>query len=128
MHRIALLMVILSLLGGPAVNGICSTGPLDDWTQRHSEGSGAFGDVAYGGGIFVAIGHSPVGTIYRSPDGVTWDRVHSITGAYASGVVVGDGGIAISGGTRDGRSAAAVWIGPRLDPEAPPPEPPMPEN
>jgi hypothetical protein len=68
-------------------------------------------------------GASGVLTVLTSPDGVTWDRIHSITGAYASDVVVSDNGIAIAGGTRDGRSAAAVWIGPHLDPEAPPPEP-----
>ena len=67
-------------------------------------------------------------TVCTSPDGLTWDRIHSITGAYASGVVVSDDRIAISGVTRDGRSVAAVWTGPRFDPEAPPPEPPMPEN
>ena len=68
-------------------------------------------------------GASGVLTVLTSPDGVTWDRIHSITGAYASDVVVSDDGIAIAGGTRDGRSAAAVWFGPHLDPEAPPPEP-----
>jgi hypothetical protein len=73
-------------------------------------------------------GASGVVTVLTSPDGATWDRIHSITGAYASDVVVSDDDIAIAGGTRDGRSAAAVWIGPRIDPEAPPPEPPMPES
>ena len=68
-------------------------------------------------------GASGVVTVWTSPDGGTWDRVHSIAGGYASGVVVGDDDIAISGGTRDGRSVAAVWVGPRIDPEAPPLEP-----
>ena len=37
--------------------------------------------------------------------------------------MVGDGGIAVSGGTRSGQPVAAVWVGPRYDPDAPPLEP-----
>ena len=79
MYRIVGVMVFFVLLGGPAFNGACGTGPLDNWTQRHTEGSGYFGDVVYGGGIFIAIGHNPVGTIYRSADGVTWSAMTSIS-------------------------------------------------
>ena len=68
-------------------------------------------------------------TVWTSPDGVTWDRVHSITEGYTSGVVVVDGGIAVSGGMPyDNDYHAAVWVGPRFDPDAPPPEPPMPQS
>jgi hypothetical protein len=64
-------------------------------------------------------------TVWTSPDGVTWDRVQSITEGYASGVAVVDGGIAVSGGMPyDNDYHAAVWVGPRFDPDAPPPEPP----
>jgi len=64
-------------------------------------------------------------TVWTSPDGATWDRVHSITEGYTSGVVVVDGGIAVSGGMPyDNDYHAAVWVGPRSDPDAPPPEPP----
>ena len=62
-------------------------------------------------------------TVWTSPDGVTWDRIPSIAEGYASGLVVGDGGIAVSGGTRSGQPVAAVWLGPRYDPDAPPLEP-----
>ena len=106
-----------------------------DTAAQSFDGIGSLDSVAALDAGYVTVGsrawingNSGVVTVWTSPDGVTWDRIHSITGGYASGVVVGDGGIAISGGTRDGRSVAAVWVGPRIDPEAPPPEPPMPEN
>jgi hypothetical protein len=91
MHRIVILAVIFGLLGGSAFNGICSAGPLDDWTPRHSQGSGYFGDVAFGGGLFIAIGHDPVGTIYRSPDGATWSAMTSNSSALLSGLTCGEG-------------------------------------
>ena len=101
-----------------------------DTASQSFDGIGSLDSVAALDAGYVTVGSrawingaSGVVTVWTSPDGVTWDRVHSITGGYASGVVVGDGGIAISGGTRDGRSVAAVWVGPRIDPEAPPPEP-----
>jgi len=66
-------------------------------------------------------------TLWTSADGATWDRVHSITEGYASGVVVVDGGVAVSGGMfYDDDYHATVWAGPRFDPDAPPPEPPPP--
>jgi hypothetical protein len=105
-----------------------------DTASQSFDGVGSLDSVAALDAGYVTVGSrawingaSGVVTVWTSPDGVTWDRVHSITGGYASGVVVGDDdGIVISGGTRDGRSVAAVWVGPRLDPAAPPPEPPMP--
>jgi hypothetical protein len=64
-------------------------------------------------------------TVWTSPDGATWDRVHSIlTQGYTSSVVVIDGAIAVSGGLPGTDNVeAAVWVGPRFDPDAPPPDP-----
>ena len=106
-----------------------------DTASQSFDGIGSLDSVAALDAGYVTVGsrawidgNSGVLTVWTSPDGVTWDRIHSITGGYASGVVVRDDDIAISGGTRDGRSVAAAWVGPRIDPGAPPPEPPMPEN
>jgi hypothetical protein len=85
-------------------------------------GPHAFIDIAGGGGWV---------TIWTSPDGLTWDRVHTIGEGYASAVVVADGGIAVSGGMAGADNFhAAVWVGPLFDPAAPPadPGPPMPED
>lgn len=63
-------------------------------------------------------------TLWTSPDGLTWDRVHSIDPGYAMSVVATDSGIAIAGamaGVDD--YYAAVWAGPSFDPAAPPPDP-----
>ena len=101
-----------------------------DTASQSFDGVGTLDSVAALDAGYVTVGSrawingaSGVVTVWTSSDGVTWDRVHSIAGGYASGVVVGDDDIAVSGGTRDGRSVAAIWVGPRIDPEAPPPEP-----
>jgi len=63
-------------------------------------------------------------TLWTSPDGLNWDRVHSIDPGYALSVVTTESGIAVGGaifGTDD--SHAAVWAGPAFDPAAPPPDP-----
>lgn len=63
-------------------------------------------------------------TLWTSPDGATWDRVHSVDPGYAMSVVAIDSGIAIAGaiaGVLD--YYAAVWAGPSFDPAAPPPDP-----
>ena len=61
-------------------------------------------------------------TLWTSPNGENWTRVHVIQteDSYASKIVVVDGGIALAGGFRptDGFQAA-VWMGPRLDPNTP---------
>jgi len=61
-------------------------------------------------------------TLWTSPNGENWTRVHVIQmeDSYASKIVVVDGGIALAGGFRptDGFQAA-VWLGPRLDPNTP---------
>ena len=70
-------------------------------------------------------------TLWTSPDGLEWDRVHAIGEGYTSAVVVVDGGIAVAGGMSGADNFhAAVWVGPLFDPEAPPPdpEPPLPEE
>ena len=98
------------------------------------DGTGSLNSVAALDAGYVTVG--PQGfyyptegwvTVWTSPNGVTWDRVHSFADGYASGVVVVDGGIAVSGGTPyDDDYHAAVWVGPHIDPNAPPPEPPPP--
>jgi hypothetical protein len=45
--------------------------------------------VAYGNGLFVAVG--PYGTILTSPDGVSWTRRTSGTSSWLSGVTYGNG-------------------------------------
>jgi hypothetical protein len=70
-------------------------------------------------------------TMWTSPDGVEWNRVHAIGAGYTSAVVVADGGIAVAGGMSGSDNFhAAVWVGPIFDPAVPPadPNPPMPED
>jgi len=64
-------------------------------------------------------------TVWTSPDGIAWDRVHTVGGeGYASAVVVADGGIAVAGAIPGlDNIHASVWVGPLFDPEAPPPDP-----
>jgi len=63
-------------------------------------------------------------TLWTSPDGLEWDRVHAIGEGYTSTVVVVEGGIAVAGGMSGADNFhAAVWVGPLFDPEAPPPDP-----
>ncbi len=95
---------IISSLGAvaPLESGYITVGP-----------SQMYGDLA--GGV----------TIWTSPDGIAWDRVHTIGGeGYASAVVVADGGIAVAGAIPGADNIhASVWVGPLFDPEAPPPDP-----
>ena len=63
-------------------------------------------------------------TLWTSPDGLTWDRVHWFDPGYAMSVVATDSGIAVAGamlGTDNFH--AAVWAGPAFDPAAPPADP-----
>jgi len=63
-------------------------------------------------------------TLWTSPDGSTWDRVHTIGPGNASSIVVTDAGIAVAGAIFEADdSHAAVWVGPAFDPNAPPPDP-----
>jgi hypothetical protein len=98
------------------------------------EGTGSLDSVAALDAGYVTVGPQALTdklggsvTLWTSADGATWDRVHSITTGYTSGLVVVDGGISVSGGMPyDDNYHAAVWVGPRFDPDAPPPEPPPP--
>ena len=99
-------------------------------------GIGSLGSIAALHSGYVTVGpHQFVDatgggvTLWTSPDGATWDHVHSITQGYASGVVVVDGGIAVSGGMPyDDNFHASVWMGPAFDPNAPPPDPVAPNE
>ena len=63
-------------------------------------------------------------TLWTSPDGLTWDRVHAIGDGYAMAIVATDAGIAVAGGMPYADDFhAAVWAGPTFDPNAPPPDP-----
>lgn len=69
----------------------------------------------------------PVGgtvTLWISPDGLNWDRVHSIDPGYATSVVAIESGIAVAGAMAGvDNYYAAVWAGPTFDPAVPPPDP-----
>jgi hypothetical protein len=65
-------------------------------------------------------GEGPV-TLWTSPDGSTWDRVHTIGPGDVSSIVVTDAGIAVVGAIFEANDFhAAVWVGPAFDPENPP--------
>ncbi len=114
-----------------------------EWTQIDTndqpfETIGSLGSVAALDSGYTTVG--PEGgmdsrgtwvTLWTSPDGLEWDRVHAIGEGYSSAVVVVDGGIAVAGGIAGTDNFhAAVWVGPPFDPEAPPPdpEPPLPSE
>lgn len=69
----------------------------------------------------------PVGgtvTLWTSPDGLTWDRVHSIDPGYVMSIVSTETGVAVAGGMPGiDNYYAAIWAGPGFDPAAPPPDP-----
>lgn len=102
-----------------------------DTTDAPFEYIGTLSSVdALGTGWIAAGPHGfsdPVGgtvTLWTSPDGLNWDRVHSIDSGYAMSVVATDSGIAVAGGMSGvDNFYAAVWAGPSFDPEAPPPDP-----
>ncbi len=63
---------------------------LDTWHVRNSVPGGyTLNAVAYGNGIFVAVGSG--GTILSSPDGTTWTPQASGTSVELSGVAFGNG-------------------------------------
>ena len=63
-------------------------------------------------------------TLWTSPDGLNWDRVHSIDPGYAMSVVATESGVAVAGAIAEvDNYHAAVWAGPSFDPAAPPPDP-----
>ncbi len=70
------------------------------WTRRFLGGS-ALSDVAYGNGIYVAVGDS--GTILRSLDAVNWSPMVSGVGTNLYGVSYGNGKfVAVGAGTGGG--------------------------
>jgi hypothetical protein len=58
------------------------------WTRRTSGTNSELRGVAYGDGLFVAVGD---GTILTSPDGVSWTRQTPPTGNWLYGVTYGNG-------------------------------------
>ncbi len=81
------------------------------------------GFVTAGPHAFADQGEGPV-TLWTSPDGSTWDRVHTIGPGDVSSIVVTDAGIAVAGAMPEANDFhAAVWVGPAFDPDAPPPDP-----
>lgn len=78
------------------------------------------GFVATGPHGFANRGERPV-TLWTSPDGSTWNRVHVIGAGYAMSIVATDDTIAVAGGMPgDFNFHAAVWAGPAFDPDEPP--------
>jgi hypothetical protein len=99
MSRLTSTLFFLLLCIGIAADGSCKSLDLETWHPRNNEGSGSFGDIAYGGGVFVAIGHDPAGTIWRSADGETWTNITSasISTALLSGATYGEGLFIVTG-------------------------------
>ena len=69
----------------------------DTWTQRVSGTTAQLNGVAYGNGLFVAVG--PAGLILTSSNGITWTAQASTTTNYDfSDIVYGDGKFVAVGG------------------------------
>lgn len=67
--------------------GVIYTSPDGtNWTRRHFSGS-KLHDIAYGGGIYVAVGEA--GTMWRSTDGIAWSPVPSGETVRLYGVAYG---------------------------------------
>jgi hypothetical protein len=74
--------------GGSGGGGGSGSGAGTTWTRRISQGNHLRG-VAYGDGLFVAVGND--GTILTSPDGVNWTVQTSGTDHSLHGVTYGNG-------------------------------------
>jgi len=62
--------IFCALKGG---TNLCATSADGQtWTQRIMAAVGNWGSIAYGAGLFVAVGYSGGSPIQTSPDGVTW--------------------------------------------------------
>jgi hypothetical protein len=123
--------LLLGLLGTLAISSASTRAdPLDDWTLRlkgpvnpveHLD----HWDVTFGNGLFVAVGHfgGDGGSIFTSPDGVTWTPRHktNIWEPYSflgelRAVAFGDGRF-VTGGWNDGYYTSTNgidWQGGRL--------------
>lgn len=63
-------------------------------------------------------------TLWTSPDGTTWNRVQTMGPGQARAIVGTATGVAVGGSAFEAAGdRAAVWVGPVLDPYAPPPDP-----
>jgi hypothetical protein len=89
----------LSLTVSASGGGGGGSGAGTTWTLRI--GLNHLSSVAYGNGLFVAVGRSDAGrgTILTSPDGVTWTVRASPTSNQLNGVTYGNGlFVAVGGG------------------------------
>lgn len=76
-------------VGGDAVAVATSTDGII-WTARTAPATGAWTDITYGGGVFVAVASGGSPNVMLSPDGITWTAK---TGASANGwLAVASGG------------------------------------
>ncbi|MEM9237177.1 MAG: PKD domain-containing protein, partial [Verrucomicrobiota bacterium] len=83
--------------------------PLSSWVPRTSGTTAALNDIAYGGGVLVAVGDSS-GTYRSSTDAVTWSGGTLGANIRLKGVVH-DGGQFIAAGYDYDFSAPAGWKG-----------------
>ena len=125
--------------GGPQV-AVWHSSDAREWTRVDTVDqmfgtTGALSSAAALEAGFVAagpegfgLGEGPV-TVWTSPDGSTWDRVLVLDAGSAQAMVTTGPAFAIAGqvvtdeGADAGDYHASVWMGPALDPNAPPPDP-----
>ena len=73
-----------------------------NWVRRTSGGT-VFHDVAWNGGLYMAVGYNPTvfpnqGSIYTSPDGILWTRRSPPFNGRFNSVTVGNGLFVVVGG------------------------------
>lgn len=85
-----------SLVLALALAATACAGPLDTWHVRPSGTTAQLNDVAYGNGVFVAVGED--GTILNSPDGANWFPVNSGTVSRLDAIAFGNGVFVAVGG------------------------------
>jgi len=95
LYGVRLLVALLLTLAAYNASGSSGSEAGATWTSRTSQGNPLFG-VAYGNGLFVAVGSHPdplsfASVILTSPDGVTWTAQTSGTGNRLNGVAYGNG-------------------------------------
>lgn len=85
----ALFKLESTLIACPAAGGLMlASTSTNTWTVAADTATGIFNAVAYGAGLYVAVGNG--GIVYTSPDGITWT-------SRTSGTVTNLTGIAWSG-------------------------------
>jgi len=93
---------VSSLVFGLVVSGIvaAAAGPLDNWHWRYPQPqANRLGSVAYGNGVFVAVGDR--GTVMTSPSGSNWVAWPTLATNSLTSVVYGGGQfVAVSAGGR----------------------------